>query len=96
MNRIGLGAAGAWCALFALLAAGPAIAQEVTGSIVGRVTDKDTGAPLGGVTVIVQGPQGEEATITDDQGNYSFHHPEVGKFVIRLLPGQQRPPGRAA
>ena len=63
----------------ALLAvAGVARAQEITGRVIGRVTDKDTGAPLAGVTVIVQGPQGEDATITDDRGDYRFTSLPVG------------------
>jgi hypothetical protein len=58
-------------------------AQETTGRVTGRVTDKDTGAPMGGVTVIVQGPQGEDATVTDDKGQYQFTNLAVGTYVIR-------------
>ncbi|HVR60637.1 MAG TPA: carboxypeptidase regulatory-like domain-containing protein [Polyangia bacterium] len=91
MNRTGLAATAAWMA-FALLAAGPAVAQEVTGGVIGRVVDKDTGAPLGGVTVMVSGPQGEDASITDDQGNYSFTSLKVGKYTIRFYIGNNAPP----
>jgi hypothetical protein len=58
-------------------------AQETTGRVTGRVTDKDSGAPMGGVTVIVQGPQGEDATVTDDKGHYQFTGLAVGTYVIR-------------
>jgi len=47
------------------------------------VTDKDTGAPMAGVTVIVQGPQGEDATVTDEKGAYRFSSLTVGTYVIR-------------
>ena len=67
-----------------LLAGGVARAQETTGRLTGRVTDKDTGLPLGGVTVIVQGPQGEDATLTDDRGEYHFTSLPVGTYMIRF------------
>jgi hypothetical protein len=71
-----------------ILAAGGALsrsawAQETTGRVTGSVTDKDSGAPLEGITVIVQGPQGEDATITDSKGQYSFTTLAVGTYVIR-------------
>jgi hypothetical protein len=59
-------------------------AQEATGRVVGRVSDQDTGLPLGGVTVIMQGPQGEDATLTDDRGDYAFTSLRVGTYVIRF------------
>jgi hypothetical protein len=69
----------------ALTAAAPAVhAQEITGRVTGRVTDQDTGAPVAGVTVIVQGPQGEDATITDDKGQYQFSTMSVGTYTIRF------------
>ena len=40
--------------------------------------------PLAGVTVIVQGPQGEDATLTDDKGDYRFISLAVGTYVIRF------------
>jgi hypothetical protein len=58
-------------------------AQETTGRVTGRVTDKDTGAPMAGVTVIVQGPQGEDSTLTDDKGQYQFSSLAVGTYTIR-------------
>src|SRR5204862_28973 len=47
-------------------------------------TDQDTGLPLGGVTVIVAGPQGEDAVITSDRGEYSFTTLPVGTYIIRF------------
>ncbi|HET6284311.1 MAG TPA: TonB-dependent receptor, partial [Polyangia bacterium] len=85
MNRICGGAILVGCAL--LLFAGVARAQDVTGKVIGQVLDKDTGNPLGGITVIVQGPQGEDGTITDNRGNYYFPSLPIGKYVIRFYLG---------
>jgi hypothetical protein len=82
MNRIRVGATALGLALLAT--ASVAQAQEVTGRVTGRVTDKDTGMPMGGVTVIMQGPQGEDATLTDDRGDYRFTSLAVGSYVIRF------------
>jgi hypothetical protein len=82
MDRIRVGATVLGLALLA--GAGVAQAQEVTGRVTGRVTDKDTGMPMGGVTVIMQGPQGEDATLTDDKGDYRFSSLAVGTYVIRF------------
>jgi hypothetical protein len=67
-----------------VIASGVAHAQETTGRVTGRIVDQDTGAPLAGVTVIAQGPQGEEATITDDRGQYDFTSLKVGTYVLRF------------
>ncbi len=90
MNRIRRGAiaVGLATSAFTLVSLGashPAFAQEVTtGRVTGRVSDQDTGASLAGVTVIVQGPQGEDATITDDKGTYQFTGLVVGTYTIRF------------
>jgi hypothetical protein len=83
MNRIRGGAAVA-AGLALLSYAEVARAQDVTGRVTGRVTDKDTGTPLGGVTVIAQGPQGEDATLTDDRGDYFFTSLPIGTYVVRF------------
>jgi hypothetical protein len=83
MNRI-RGAAAALGVALLLAAGGIARAQETTGRVTGRVTDKDTGMALGGVTVVLQGPQGEDATLTDDKGVYNFTSLPVGLYVIRF------------
>ena len=82
MTRIRIGATA--LGLAALLTGGAALAQETTGRVTGRVTDQDTGMPLGGVTVIVAGPQGEDAVITSDKGEYTFSTLPVGIYVIRF------------
>ena len=82
MTRIRIGATALGLALLAL--AGTARAQETTGRITGRVTDQDTNLPLGGVTVIVAGPQGEDAVITSDKGEYTFTALPIGTYVIRF------------
>ena len=63
MNRIRGGAAVALGVALLLAAGGVARAQETTGRVTGRVSDRDTNAPMGGVTVVIQGPQGEDATL---------------------------------
>lgn len=67
-----------------LLWGGVAFAQEITGTVTGRVTDRDSGAVMGGVTVIVQGPQGEDATLTNDKGEYNFTTLPIGTYSIRF------------
>jgi hypothetical protein len=84
MNRIRGGAALAVGVALLLAAGGIARAQDTTGRVTGRVTDKDTNMPLGGVTVVLQGPQGEDATLTDDKGEYHFSSLPVGTYIIRF------------
>ncbi len=67
-------------------------AQETTGRITGRVSEKDTGLPIGGVTIIVQGPQGEDATLTDDRGEYRFSSLPSGSYFIRFYASPTAPP----
>lgn len=59
-------------------------AQETTGRIIGRVTDEATHTPQAGVTVVLQGKQGEDATLTDDGGEYSFVNLAVGTYAVRF------------
>jgi Carboxypeptidase regulatory-like domain/TonB-dependent Receptor Plug Domain len=84
MIRIRRGAIALGLSVALLLTSGGAQAQEVTGKITGRVVDKDSGQPLSGVTVIVQGPQGDDATLTDGSGDYYFTALAVGTYVIRF------------
>ncbi|MES1171778.1 MAG: carboxypeptidase regulatory-like domain-containing protein [Bacteroidota bacterium] len=81
-QRTALAAAFAAAAL--LLTAAPVRAQETSGRITGRVTDMATSQPLAGMTVILQGQQGEDATLTDDAGQYTFVNLPVGKYVVRF------------
>ena len=50
---------------------------------------------LGGVTVVLQGPQGEDATLTDDKGVYNFTSLPVGTVRDPVLRGERRGAGRA-
>src|SRR5215831_11247439 len=74
---------------FALvLVAGRAFAQDATsGALTGVVTDTSTGSPLAGVTVVAQGPQGEQGDITDDTGHYDIVGLVPGNYVLRLFYG---------
>ncbi|MEP6653101.1 MAG: carboxypeptidase regulatory-like domain-containing protein [Myxococcales bacterium] len=67
-----------------LFTSGVANAQETTGRIMGRVTDMSTGQALSGMTVILQGDQGEDAALTDDRGEYTFVNLHVGTYVVRF------------
>ncbi|MES1165770.1 MAG: carboxypeptidase-like regulatory domain-containing protein, partial [Verrucomicrobiota bacterium] len=82
MNRMRVGATALGLAL--LLTGGVALAQETTGRVTGRVTDRDTGAAMGGVTVLVQGPQGEDATLTNEKGEYNFTTLPIGTYAIHF------------
>ncbi|HEV8241887.1 MAG TPA: TonB-dependent receptor [Thermoanaerobaculia bacterium] len=63
--------------LAALLAAGPALAQEQTGDLAGTVRDS-SGGPLPGVTITVTGPGAPSVQVTDTQGAFR---------VLNLYPG---------
>src|SRR5262244_3649988 len=71
-------------AALALFAAGRVFAQGAnTGALTGRVTDAATGQPVAGVTVVAQGPQGEQAELTDDTGTYTIIGLVPGPYVVR-------------
>jgi hypothetical protein len=65
-------------------AAGTARAQQNSGQIVGRVSNAVTEAPLAGLTVVASGPQGEEATLTDDAGEYRLSALPVGSYELKV------------
>ena len=74
MNRIrGGAAASGGLALLARWHGGVARAQETTGRVIGRVTDKDTASPLGGVTVIAAGSPGRGRDAHRRQGRLPVH-----------------------
>src|SRR5262245_58653734 len=58
-----------------------------TGALTGIVTDVSTGAPIAGVTVVAQGPQGEQGDITDDEGRYTITGLVPGAYVVRMFYG---------
>ncbi|HEY0705900.1 MAG TPA: TonB-dependent receptor, partial [Polyangia bacterium] len=73
----------------------PASADQTGGRIFGRATDQTTGAPLAGLTIVAQGPQGEEATLSDESGNYVFTGLPVGSYTLMVYapgaPAVERP-----
>jgi len=64
-----------------------ATATPTTGAIVGRVVDQDTRQPLDGVTVVVSGPQGEQAALTDGKGQYELRDLPIGAYLVRFFRG---------
>jgi hypothetical protein len=71
------------CLVLALAIAGTASAQ-VTGSIQGRVIYEDQ--PMPGVSVIVTSPalQGQQATVTNAQGDYKIPFLPAGAYNVRF------------
>src|SRR5207247_2750250 len=66
-------------------AAGAARAQSAnTGALTGRVTDAASRQPIAGVTVVAQGPQGEQAELTDADGQYTITGLVPGQYVVRF------------
>jgi hypothetical protein len=66
----------------ALVVGAPAIAQETTGTVRGRVVDAQ-GLAMPGVTVTATGPQGTKNTITDAEGRFSIPFLTPGTYVVR-------------
>ena len=63
------------------------VASPTTGAIVGRVVDQDTRQPIDGVTVVVSGPQGEQAALTDGKGQYELRDLPIGAYLVRFFRG---------
>jgi hypothetical protein len=64
----------------------PAVSAQTTrGAIIGSATD-DNGAALPGVTVTITSPdlQGEQVTVTDGSGNFSFRVIPVGIYRVQF------------
>jgi hypothetical protein len=85
--------------LFALVLAlpGAALAQRVTGQIIGTVTDP-SGAVLPGVTVTLRGPSivGEQSTTTSAGGLYRFAALPPGAYTLTFTLGGFAPLSREA
>jgi hypothetical protein len=64
-----------------------ALASPTSGAIVGRVVDRDSHQPLDGVTVVVSGPQGDQAVLTDAKGQYELRDLSIGGYVLRFFRG---------
>ena len=89
-RRLGLLCLAGW------LAAAPAHAVEVTGTLQGRLLD-ESGLPVPGVTVVVRSAalQGERSAVTDDDGGYRFLALPIGEYDVvaqgtGFRPGQGR------
>ena len=84
MIRRGILVSNSLIAISLLFAANAAWAQSAnTGALTGRVTDAATGQPVAGVTVVAQGPQGEQAELTDTDGTYTLTGLVPGLYVVR-------------
>jgi hypothetical protein len=57
--------------------AGLASAQNITGQVVGRILDADTGKPIAGATVTASSPGWIDQSVTTDAAGY---------YVVSLLP----------
>src|SRR5262245_13153746 len=78
-------AVAAFAAFFVLAASGRARAQTAsTGALTGRVVDASTGRPVVGVTVVAQGPHGDQADLTDADGIYNITDLLPGNYVVRF------------
>ena len=69
------------------LSATPALAQLQGGAIQGTVTNKGSGRPLEGVTVVISGPalQGDQSEVTDKSGRYMITQvPPGDNYMIRF------------
>jgi hypothetical protein len=64
------------------------VASPTSGTIVGRVVDRDTRQPVDGVTVVAAGPQGEQAALTDGKGQYELRGLPIGDYLVRFSRGE--------
>ncbi|HXI28047.1 MAG TPA: carboxypeptidase regulatory-like domain-containing protein, partial [Vicinamibacterales bacterium] len=65
-----------------LVAVLPALAQETTGTLKGRVIDAQ-GLAVPGVTVTATGPQGAKTAVTDSDGRFSMPFLTPGSYAVR-------------
>lgn len=71
-----------WGMLLLVLLISPMLAYaQTTGKLAGRVMDADTGEPLPGASVVIEGTQ--QGTITDLDGNYFIIGVPVGSYDVR-------------
>lgn len=73
-----------------------ATAERGTAVLGGRVTDKDTGAPLAGVTVVLSVANASRLeerrfTSTADDGRYQFTEVAAGSYILGADTGEHRP-----
>jgi len=60
----------------------PALAQETTGTLRGRVVDSQ-GLAVPGVTITAAGPQGAKTTVSDSDGRFSMPFLTPGVYTVR-------------
>ncbi|HJZ76395.1 MAG TPA: TonB-dependent receptor [Vicinamibacterales bacterium] len=65
-----------------IVAVMPAIAQETTGTLKGRIVDAQ-GLAVPGVTVTATGPQGVKTAVTDTDGRFSMPFLTPGTYAVR-------------
>lgn len=68
--------------LFALLLFSQAGFSQEVSSIVGTITSKETGEPLGGITVLLV--ETNQRSITDVKGNYRLLKVPVGTYTLQI------------
>jgi hypothetical protein len=57
---------------------------QTTGAIRGVVVAEDGGKPLEGVTVLLQGPQGDQGAVTATDGSYEFTALPLGTYAVHF------------
>ena len=68
--------------LLAVLAAGPALAQSLVGSVTGTVKDEQGGA-LPGATVTLSGKTGSRSTTSETDGSFRFVGVDPGAYTLQ-------------
>jgi outer membrane receptor protein involved in Fe transport len=81
-HAIRIGRTALMAAVAFILAVMPAIAQETTGTIKGRIVDAQ-GLAVPGVTVTATGPQGAKTTVSDADGRFSLPFLTPGTYAVR-------------
>jgi hypothetical protein len=74
-----------------LVGALPALAQETTGTIKGKIVDAQ-GLAVPGATVTITGTQGAKNTVTDSEGRYAAVPDARHVYRSRRAPGIQGDP----
>jgi len=70
-----------WAAIIAVVFAGACLSQE-TGSLSGGVTDVQTGKPVPGANVILQGTV--LGTVTDGEGRFQIDRIPAGEYALKI------------
>jgi hypothetical protein len=95
MNRCYVNLVLSVMACVGMVAAPAALAQtaNVTASIVGYVSDASTSKPVANALVVATSPdlQGEQTTVTDDDGEYQFNNLPPGVYKIHVELANYKP-----